>query len=281
MSTSLFPTLPTKQPYYIVAPPFLRTSAGVKVLHLLCHTLRQIGYEAFIISLRLNSYFDTPKLNEDQIRSDFDAGLTPIVIYPETVVGNPLRAPFVVRYILNYPGLLGGPADFASTDFRVSYARGLDEAKMGKAERVLFFPASDTATFYPPTVGAPRSGSCFYAAKYIHIHRGKLFDITRESVEITRDLPGSQNPREIADLFRASEVFYCYENSALSLEALLCGCPVVLLPNPFFTEMIAQNELGRDGIAWGPDPAELIRARATVGLVWTNYQKLQIGRAHV
>ena len=46
------------------------------------------------------------------------------------------------------------------------------------------------------------------------------------------------------------------ENTALALEAVMCGCPVVFLPNPHLKEIIGQEEHGPDGFAWGDAPAE-------------------------
>jgi hypothetical protein len=44
-----------------------------------------------------------------------------------------------------------------------------------------------------------------------------------------------------------------------------------MLPNPWLTAPLADSELGRDGIAWGDDPAELARAAATVGRMRDRY----------
>lgn len=227
-----------------------------------------------MVSSGLSSDLQTPRLSERVVSTHFERSLSPIVVYPEILPGNPLNAPFVVRYILNFAGLLGGPENFAPDEYLLSYAKGLNPSQ-GEQERTLFFPASDTSIFHPPANGTGRSGTCYYAGKYKYLHKGKLFPETTDSLEITRGLPNSQTPKEIAEIFRRSESFYCYENSALSLEAALCGCPVILLPNEHFKSIIANQELGNDGIAWGISPVEVARARATVSRVWTNYQQLQ------
>ena len=49
MSVNLFPT--PAAPYYILSPPFTERSAGVKVLHMLCHALNVSGQRAYMITM--------------------------------------------------------------------------------------------------------------------------------------------------------------------------------------------------------------------------------------
>ena len=39
----------TGDPYYIVAPSYIGTSAGVRALHLLCHSLNVSGRSAYLL----------------------------------------------------------------------------------------------------------------------------------------------------------------------------------------------------------------------------------------
>lgn len=268
---------PGRHPYYIVSGPYTRLSAGTKVLHLLCHALNSSGQNAFMVSSRTNSDLLTPILTNDAMDHHFDQGLTPIVVYPEVVEGNPLHAPLVVRYILNFPGLLGGEKVHDPRDICFGYSAALLKGQgAAHADNVLFLPASDPIVFTPPSPGTPRRGTCFYAGKYKHIHGGRLDDVTRDSVEIHGLLGGErrQTPEELADLFRRSELFYCYENTALAIEAALCECPVVMLPNRYFTHKIGGELLGNDGVAWGNDPLEVQRAKATVQRFRRRYLEL-------
>lgn len=271
---SIFPEL--RHPYYIVTPRYTNTSAGIKALHLLCHALNRAGERAYLV-IHPNWYLKrpthpdllTPVLTPEAQALDFKRGLTPITVYPEVVTGNPFLAPLVVRYVLNFPGLLGGDATFHPDEYLLGYSHALAE-HLGVPHRVLFIPVSDTRIF-KPTPREQRRGTCFYAGKHKDHHRGKLLPITAHSTEITRDLPDSQTPEQIAGLLRRSELFYCYENSALAIEALLCECPVVFLPNEYFKQSIGAAEIGWDGIAWGADPAEIARAKATVVAGRANY----------
>ena len=278
LSDPIYPDV--NHPYYIVAPPYVRTSAGVRVLHLLCHALNKRGHTAYVMLYPTLPWRDdqvapdlmTPVLTRHVVDNHFRRGLVPIVVYPETVAGNPFGAPCVIRYVLNFPGLLGGDKEYAAEELIFSYSRILAEATRSP-DNILFLPATDTRIFRPPPEGQKRQGSCFYANKYKLAHGGKLFDVTKDSVEITRDRPDSQTPQELAELFHRSEVFYSYENTALATEAVLCGCPAVFLPNPYLSEIIAVRELGTEGYAWGADKVAVDRAKATVGDGARNYLK--------
>jgi len=258
-------------PYYVVAPAYARNSAGIRALHLLCHALNRRGQTA-----RMIVYGDspadgelvspdllTPLLTPGLRALDERRGLMPITVYPEVVGGNPFSAPCVVRYVLNFPGLLGGDAVFSPDELCFSFSAVL-AAHTRQPDNVLFIPVVDTRVFRPPPVPQIRKGTCFYAFKYQHLHGGALWDVTRDIVEITNHRPDSQTPEDIAALFHRCELFYAYENTSLATEAVLCGCPAVLLPNPHFTESIGLRELGTAGYAWGEDPAEIARAKATV-----------------
>lgn len=278
---SLFPA-PTI-PYIIVAPAYNKVSAGVRALHLLCHSLNLSGQRAYMY-IHPRVMWDgrdctcpelcTPLVTQEIVDWFEAEGRHPIVVYPEVIAGNPLNAALVVRWMLNYPGLLGGDASYAPEEVVYAYSKRLARSVGLGDERVLFLPTSDQAIFYPPPEGAKREGSCFYATKYQLHHGGKLLPITQGSVEITRDLPTSQTKQEIAELFRRSEVFYAYEDTALAIEAGLCGCPTVFIPNDYLSSPLGFDDIGTDGFAWGDSPEEVARAKATVGQLGANYEAL-------
>jgi hypothetical protein len=267
-----------QNPYYIVTPRFIRTSAGVKAVHLLCHCLNRAGQEAYVLiyprwtdPVTTNPNLLTPEVTAEVLSRHRKRGVSPIMVYAEITPGNPMGAHTVVRYVLSFPGELAGDKTYAENETVFGYS-GVLAAAAGAPSQVLFIPVSD-AVLYAPGAARERKGSCFWAMKYRIVHGGELLPVTAGSVEITRDLPDSQEPAEIAELFRRSEVFYAYENTALALEAALCLCPTVFLPNPWLTEVIGAEEFGWNGYAWGTDPAEIARAKATVHLVRERYLK--------
>jgi len=264
-----------KNPYYIVSPPYTRQSAGVRCLFLLARALKLKGFPAFMVSSKTDPLLEVDLLTREYVQSHYDHGLMPIVIYPEIAMGNPLNAEFVVRYLLNYIGALGGPAHYAESDYLISYGKGMNQRNPDK-ERVLHLPCADTKIFYPPKEKRKRSGQYFYASKYKNFFHLETLPITDGMVEITRSESDSLNQVQLAEIFRSAEALYCYENSSISLEARLCGCPVIMIPNESFTTIIGENELPRLGLAWGLDTKEVEYAKSTVDQFYSSYQGLEV-----
>lgn len=269
-------------PYYIAALPYTRFSAGVKALHLLCHSLNRRGQNAYMLPIGNEGLFEqdefcdadllTPILTPQLAKRHLEEGPAPITVYPEIISGNPFGGASVVRYVLNYPGILGGNKIYDENELCFSYSKVL-AAHTDYPDNILFIPASDTHIFYPSSTDNKRKGTCFYASKYQKAHKGKLFDVTKDSLEITSGSPNSQTPQEIAEIFRSSELFYTYENTALAIEATLCGCPAVFLPNAHLQSIIASEEFGTEGFAWGNSPQEVARAKESVKNAFNNYTR--------
>jgi hypothetical protein len=230
-------------PYYIVAPDYNRLSSGVMILHNLCHLLNEAGEMAFIATSRkVHPDLFTPPASQSVINKQKEEGLEPIVVYPESyIAGNPLGGKHVVRYLLNYPGALGGDKVYEKTDMIWSYSRELLVDQDTKyQENILDIPVIPTNIFYPP-MGIPhRSGICFYAEKYRRWSNDVHHERSQNCTEIYGASCGrlAQSKEQVAEIFRRSEMFYCYESSALIDEATLCGCPVTLMRTPHFKEVI-------------------------------------------
>lgn len=268
-------------PYYIVAPSYSSQSAGIKILHLLCHYLNVKGYSAFLVSVHhcggsrryaIESNLITPLLTDHIAEIHAKNGLKPIVVYPDVVDGNPLQSSCVVRYLMHYPGFLGGQKTFADDELIFSYTKKIANCvESDEAKKVLFVPICDDSIFYPPKPDSKRSGSCFYAAKYLSFHKGELLDITKNSLEIRRG-KGAQTTAEVADILRKSEYFISYEDTSLITEAILCECPAVLVKNNHFDgRTLAEFELGLDGCAFSDKKEDIEQARKSIPQAKENF----------
>jgi GT2 family glycosyltransferase len=264
----------TRRPYYITAPAYRRSSAGIRVMHLLCHALNRSGEEAYILTDVVNPALSTPQLTDAIATRHRQAGREPIAVYPEIVKGNPLKARSVVRYVLNTPGLIGGDKEYADTELIYAYGKSILPPSAPQ-DNILFLPSVETDIFHDNAPGEAnrRSGVLIYPGRYSQALTEHP-EIASMATVITSTWPETR--QAMADLFRRSEILYCFESTAVALEAVLCGCAVAVLPSPFFSgHAISGNELGQGGIAFSKDPQDIDRAKRTVGEMQANYQRLE------
>ncbi len=272
--------LPVDHPFFIVTPPFVRTSAGITVLHLFCHYLNATGENAFIVHyppaadptgvlssrarVQLCGEFpggmNAPLVTQDVFDFYNERRITPIVVYPE-ILDNPFDVPFFARYLLNYPGLLG-PHYTQRAPFEFGYSKLL--ANRCSADDVLFIPTPDLDFWNSDGASPKRSGTCFYAGKLQEIFGKKPEGLPPGSVEILRDKAMSRE--EIRLIFWTKAAFYCFEDTSLATEAMLCGCPTVFVANDHFSGTpLASIETTMDGACLIDERDGLDRARQTVG----------------
>lgn len=193
--------------------PYRDNSAGVRVIHRFCHVMRKCGYDAYITD-QGNPEWDTPQWNR-LLHDPQD-----IVIYPETVAGNPLGAWKVVRYILYYPRRRGltyiNPIDYALPyheyvveDLKaVTTQRHFYTLPLGCIEPGLFYPEekSNLVAYY---VGKGEVDPRFLMVGI------KLDDLQRPA---------------LANVLRKTKRFFTYdEKTAVTAEAMLCGCECWLI----------------------------------------------------
>lgn len=260
-------------PIYIYAPAFVDWSAGIKVLYLLCQELNRIGIPAWIAlhgPISKNQEFPVPILNQEVINLHAENNLKTIAIYTESVLGNPLNAAITVRWILNYPGLLGGQKLFTD-DFLMAYSKNLATAsKISNPNariEVLYLPALNMQEMMEVQAAArtsPEKYSLIYAQKFRSLG-GKITPFQEKTIEITRVEKSSTNRQETLSLIAGAEQVYVYENTTVITEAQILGTPVRCISNKWFNQLIAEAELGTSGIVWGmdakleqPDPKNVI-----------------------
>ena len=267
------------RPYYIFTTHY-NTSAGVKVLHKLCHELNVLGYQAFIVlthfsyrkPLTLKSTL-TPILTLEILNQHIRAGYEPIGVYHELIEGNKFGLPFIARYMLQFE-TKEKINTYLENEALFCYSKYLmEKMPTPNLENILFIPVANEALFNLENVSQERKGSCFYASKFKK--RGGILNEeinNKTSVEILRY--GSKAPpqAEVAKIFKECEIFYSYEDSTLAIEAVLCGCPAIFIPNNIFSDLhLARHEVEIDGYGLNTSPEEIERAKKTVAKGRENY----------
>jgi hypothetical protein len=259
-----------RHPYYIVAPRYISTSAGILVLYRMCHMLNVAGEDAYIVldhgasvDMRSPPGLHAPLLTTQMAEFHRQQGRAPIVIYSETATVD-LGTGLVVRYMMNFVGLLTGPKTLPPADYVVAYSSRLAEAAP-RCDQILYLPMSDP-DYWSPDPAAKRTHKCVYLGKYVDFHGGTIDkSITDGAVIITRDKPDSQTREELRQLLRTATCLYVFENTAVATEAALVGCPIICIANPHFNDLLSGGEIGSDGFTFDDTPEGLAHAAANVG----------------
>lgn len=245
---------PRPMPYYVYALNYRRSSAGIRVMHMLCDALIRSGHEAYVVADVFGPELMTPKLTDDVVAQHRAAGLKPIAVYPEIIDGNPLNCEVVVRYLLNKPGFIEGSGEYGENDLFFAYKSDFYIPNM-PVENHLYLPPVDPNIFCPPADPSRRVPGriCYYLGRNSKIDVSLLPD---DAIKITSDYPDSW--QGLADLFQQCEYLYMGEASGLGYEAGLCGCLPVLVSEKW-------SCVGPDPtsfMAFGLDPEEIARARS-------------------
>lgn len=258
--------------YIIVTWPWSENKGGIIFQHQLAHELNRMGERALlwrvgsIVPLGPRGWLRWrmkrgPMLTNPDLETPLAhrSDLTPesIVIYPELVPGNPLKARNVVRWMLYKPGLRH-PYDFGSDEmfFRAGEMSDIPEMTGGAPD--LYMWKLNPA--YRNEQRPDRKGVCYL------VRKGDAKPRLPET-----EAPGAirvdgMSHAEMNDVFNRCETFYSYDEATMySQFAAITGCTSVVVPGLFASreEWVAHHPNGRYGVAYGTAPSELEHARAT------------------
>jgi hypothetical protein len=269
-----------KQLFYIYTPAIRHNSAGIRVLHYLCDALNQNGQEAWLAlhnpRENLNSTdpeINTPILSQERVNEHLAEGRTPTVIYSETIPGNPLKAKRVIRYLLHFPGALGGTKKFPDSEWLIAYSKKIMDS-VNNCNQSLFLPAIKISEL-PSVQTKDPNLHLMYAGKYRAFVGEPEKPSNLDLVEIHRDGPERQPRSEVLNLLSKASSIYVWENSTISTEAVLLGTVCIFVPNPFLGELIADYELGTDGISLSLEQSEIDKARDSLPAAQLKYLEAQ------
>jgi ectoine hydroxylase-related dioxygenase (phytanoyl-CoA dioxygenase family) len=236
--------------YVFYIPDYVATSAGIKCMYEICHELNTMGYPSYVTNSGragddlINPIIDLKTAKELVRDHNF------IAFYSETVGGNPLKASTVARFVANKPGLLGGDLTYQDDELIFYYSDAYRASIKNNVVGKLYKPMIDQTLFFDDgRAFETRELECFYVGK--SSYKSGYFDLNK-TLEITRTYP---NRGLLGQILRNSQVLYCFDNStSLAYEAVMCGCPVVIIPDGTVEWQDYLNyELGCEGIQWGLD----------------------------
>jgi hypothetical protein len=229
------------KPYVIWAPDFRNVSAGIRVLYLLGHLLRERGYRAEMMMTH-GPFVGNPWGVPECVAVPNDA----IHVYPEIVQGNPSGSNRIVWWLLNRAEKDG---------LKFVWHSGIGDYPL------LNVPFAEIDLFHPGD--GPRSGVLVWKGK------GSLKWVPEGAKVITHSWPATR--MELADLLRSSEYLISFDAyTGLTFEAALCGCPSVVLDDGYWT---LEKHRGEPLNALGVTDSlnKLDEAKAEVGLAFQAY----------
>lgn len=220
------------RPYEIWINGYYHMSGGIRALHVLKDELIKRGYPAHM------------RYEHHDPES--------IAVYPEIVSNNPDNYKYITRWKLNHAVLPDDGLTFA-------WEKNMDE------EKLLTVSVIEPHLWTP--YDGPRSGVAYWIGK-------GSFDssvIPEGAFEINR---GNFTQREVlADRIKTLDYLISFDSfTAVNLEAILCGTPVVIISNhDYWTrEKVESHDYYKYGVSWGMENIE--KAREEVHLAFDNYQ---------
>ncbi len=294
---------PKKRKFLICAPSYSQNNGGSIVLHKLCHLINELDQEAYLFpiieNLELNKFnykevlirFFKKHLREPfrrfktipNLKTPTIKKLPPnlstdewVVIYPEIVFGNPVKAKNVVRWLLHDP-------DFNQKtgvhDKNFYFGKGELYFRIGPWFKNFEYPGSTTSKSFLQVFHFPldlfnmegastnRSGSAYAIRKGKH---KKIVHDLKDSILID-DL----KHEEIAQIFKSVKTFISYDPvTTFSYFAALCGCDSVVIPEENLSESEwMPNPEDRYGLAYGFE--NINKARETLSLLPERFKKIE------
>jgi hypothetical protein len=245
------------------------------VLHLMCHYLNQLGIEAYLVpdpfpgrGCLTSGHLHTPVLTAEMGNAHLAAGRRPIAVYAENCLHNNFICDRVIRYLMNRPGERWEASRAAAEQFwrhsdrKSEYILHFAEEFQleGIPSRPLFVPLVNETIFRAPAT-EDRQGFLVYSHR-ISVRDEMIPDWARPFTMVEMSNP--RGPVELAALYQTSLGLIVFERTGAQLDALMCGCPVVGIPNQHFTELPMFGRFGNVGVGWGDGVEQLKWAKGTV-----------------
>lgn len=157
-----------------------------------------------------------------------------IVVYPDTIYGNPLKGKRVVRWLLYYNRYGTDEKAYGKNDLFIAYAKDFNDEYLNPQKQIVTTPYMDLE-FYKQTNFDGRSGSCYI------LRKGKNRDDLPKNFDgvIIDDLAEEKK----VEVFNSVEKCISYDTkTAYSSLAALCGCKSIIVPEPGKTAKDYRNE---------------------------------------
>lgn len=254
----------------LYTPPPTEACGGIMVLHHLAQTINNEQF--FIDDKKVKAYlyyYDHKWYNNNYCNLFFnpmqDLDTNTIVIYPETIYGNPLGSKNVVRWILLDLGLEVSHNHYKFWD-KTDLVYHWEPSKLKNSRQLVNIWHNPYIKRYNY---GQRSNECYALKKMKFIPDSLHTSIQKIHSDSSKSIDDLSIEDTIA-ILNESSIFYCYDpNTFLSIMAPLCGCVTVLHPidgidrDSYFKSRILCHPNGfcfNNGISYGDHPDSISEA---------------------
>ncbi len=227
--------------------------------------VKLLGEKRFLHDPRFRGYVDE-SVKDCKRKYIPYVGRDTIVVYPEIVYGNPLRAKNVVRYLLYYPSYQKG--DYDNTDLFVAFREEFNDISLNPENIIIFCPYLNLELYKRTNFGSRVAGSKCYI-----VRKGA----NRTDLPKKFDGPVLDDLAEIEKVEAFNRYEYCISydtQTGYSDIAALCGCISVVIPEEGKKPDDYRKEGTLYGIAYGFSEEEIAYAKETQHMVKKQYIKI-------
>jgi hypothetical protein len=257
---------------------FQYSSGGITTLYKLCKTLKEHGVNAKLWCFQ-DEYFNDICNDYYNKNIPIDRDNT-IAIYPEVTIDNPIRAKYVIRWILGPFAPIKGHSDWMNSDYVYFYHSDI----YFNENEILSIPNANniykflSIPFMNPAIENARSSPANIREGYCHIIRkAHVYGI----IDLSHHPPNSvhiDDMSQAVEEFKKREFFVCYDPLTFyCFAATICGCITILInPNITKRNWIDRFAIGKYfkhighydlyGIAYGDTKEEISFAKNTIHL---------------
>lgn len=213
------------------------------------------------------------RLFPDLLWRHFDKNHT-VVIYGETIRGNPLKATNVVRWIMNTPGVCGGDGVYELTDHIFQYHPWFEVDKCYEVKGLL--TAIDLEyqllTYQNRELPNRKGGAYLVRKGGDKKHNQHPADFVHADPILEK-----MSDEEAADFFNSIETFISYDDMTfISVQAALCGCKSIIISGKGDRSEENLKKVNRiSGIAYGFVDQEWVQS--TAHLLRPHFEALNAG----
>jgi hypothetical protein len=262
----------------VYASPFDETEGGSIVCHRLVDRLNRMGENAYVYpramqfrfaklpkfmprtrlrawyrdkiaphkaqkNFRVNPDFETPIADKKILKEA-------IVVYSETVHGNPLKSKRVVRWLLHKPGFFRPSVRFGLNELTYFYNPEFAEGVVGVDQENLLRISWLRSDVYFDRKLPNRSGACRL------IRKGKYAGLSEIPEDNDAILIDGMTHEETAEVFNKTKVLYSHDPfTQYMIYAAMCGCIPVVIPqlDKALHDQLTNRREPRWGIAYGEE----------------------------